>query len=189
MQEIKVKETSSYQRNVALFGAHRHHRGVLHLRVCRLLHPGGDVRCRYRLGQHLRPSPGDIPSHLKHERSPLRQRKQTPLVEGYRHRGRGDLGTPQLLEPREKRAEPLLLLGRSAPHPLLGGLRHHLPGVLRQQAAVVPEVEPPALPPPVRRRHRAPNILAGPLLMKLECTTTNPQGKFLPPHSGRPYPP
>jgi len=147
MQEIKVKETSSYQRNVALFGVHRHHRGVLHLRVCHLLHPGGDVRCRYRLGQHLRPGPGDVPGHLEHECSPLRQREQTLLVERRRHRGRGDSGVPQLLEPRKKRGEPLLLLCRSAPHPLLGALNHHLPSVRREQPTVIPEVEPSVLPP------------------------------------------
>ena len=102
-------------------------------------------------------------------------------MERRRHRGRGDLGITQLLEPRKKRGEPLLLLRRSAPHPLLGALFHHLPGVRREQPAVVPEVELPILPPLVQRRHRAPDILGRSLLAELQRAAANPQGKLLPP--------
>ena len=84
----QAQKSTSYQRNIALFRAHQHHPGVLHIRVRCLLDPGGDVRCRYRLGQHLRPGPGDVLGHLEHECSLLRQREQTPLVERRRHRGR-----------------------------------------------------------------------------------------------------
>ena len=151
--------------------------------------PGGYVGRRHWFGQHPCPDPGDIPGHLEHERPPLRKREQAPLVERCRHRGRGDSGVAQLLEPRKKRGEPLLLLRRGAPHPLLGALCHHLPGVPWEQPAVIPEVEPSTLPPSVRRGHRAPDVLGRSLLAKLQRATADLQGKFLPPRSGQPYPP
>ena len=41
-------------------------------------------------------------------------------------------------EARKEGVQPLLLVCRSAPPTLRGALKHHLPGVLREQPAVVP---------------------------------------------------
>ena len=79
-------------------------------------------------------------------------------MESHRHRGRDNPDVTELLKAREKDVEALLLVCRGAPPPLHGAHNHHLPGILREQPAVIPEVEPPILPPRVRRRHVAPDV-------------------------------
>ena len=101
-------------------------------------------------------------------------------MERRRYHGHGDPGVMPLLEPRKKRGEPLLLFHRGTPRPILGALSHHLPGVLREQPAVVSEVEPSALPSPVRRGHGAPDVLVGSRLAELQRATADPQGNLLP---------
>ena len=101
-------------------------------------------------------------------------------MEGDRHRGCSDPRAPKLIEALEKGVQPFLLLCGSAPPPFCRALEHHLPGVLQEKTMVIPEVEPSVLPPPVRRRHDAPEVYAGARLPELERAAAGPQGPLLP---------
>ena len=69
-------------------------------------------------------------------------------MEGDYHHGRSDALLPQSGQTIQERLQHLLVYrGCPPPLPLLGALLHHHPRVLREEAVVVPEVEPPVLPP------------------------------------------
>ena len=165
---------TSYQRNVTSIRAHRCHPGILQIRGYSPQDPGAYLRRGHWRLQHPCPNPGGLPGHLPHEYHPLRQRQHAPLVESHRHRGRGNPSVAELLEAHEKDVEPLLLVRGGVPTPLHGALNHHPPGVLREQPAVIPEVEPSVLPPPVRRRHDAPDVQVGARLTELQRATASP---------------
>ena len=95
-------------------------------------------------------------------------------MESHRHRRRGNPGVTELLEAREEDIEPLLLVHRGSPLPLCEALNHHLLGELREQPAIVPEVEPSVLPSPVRRRHDAPDVQMGARLPELQRAAASP---------------
>ena len=129
------------------------------------------------MGTDLR---GCVGGHVPHGQHQLRQREDAPLVESDRHRGRSNALLPQLCEGFEEGVQLLLLRRRSTPHPFFEALSHHLPRVLWKEAVVVPEVEPPVLPPLVRRRHDALDVQTGARLLKLKRAAASPQGPLLP---------
>ena len=69
---------------------------------------------------------------------------------------------PQLLQGLEKGLEIFLPLVRGPVAPGVGGSCNYSLGKWWEQLTVVPEVEPPALPPLVRRRENGRNVLRRP---------------------------
>jgi hypothetical protein len=81
------------------------------------------------------------------------------MVDGGNHSRSGESPLPQCLQGLEKGFEVLLSFVRGPVAPSVGGGGDYSLGERRKQLAVIPEVEPPALPPLVRGREDGRNIL------------------------------
>jgi hypothetical protein len=129
---------------------------------------------RKRIRGHSRALPVGLRGHLPKRQPPLRQGKHPPTVDSGNHSCSGESPLPQRLQSLEERFEILLSLVRGPVTPGVGGGGDYSPGKRREQLAVVPEVEPPALPPLVRGRKDGRNVLQRPRLPQQESAAAGP---------------
>jgi hypothetical protein len=95
-------------------------------------------------------------------------------VDGGNHSRDGESPFPQCLQGLEKGFEVLLSFVRGPVAPSIGGDGDHSLGKRREQLAVIPEVEPPALPPFIRGRKDGGNVQRRPRLPQLEDAAAGP---------------
>jgi hypothetical protein len=95
-------------------------------------------------------------------------------VDGGNHSRSGESPLPQRLQGLEKGFEVLLSLVRGPVTPGVGGGGDYSLGERREQLTVIPEVEPPALPPLVRGREDGRNVLRRPRLPQQESAAAGP---------------
>ena len=95
-------------------------------------------------------------------------------MDGGNHSRSGESPLPQRLQGLEKEFEVFLSFVRGPVAPSVGGSGDYSLGERREQLAVVPEVEPPALPPLVRGRKDGRNVLQRPRLPQLEDAAAGP---------------
>jgi hypothetical protein len=129
---------------------------------------------RKRIGGHSRALPVGLRGHLPKRQPPLRQGKHPPTVDGGNHSRSGESPLPQRLQGLEEGFEILLSLVRGPVTPGVGGGGDYSLGERWEQLAVVPEVEPPALPPLVRGRKDGRNVLRCPRLPQQESAAAGP---------------
>jgi hypothetical protein len=99
---------------------------------------------------------------------------------GYHSRG-GESSFPQRIQGLEKGLEVLLSVVRGPVAPSIGDGGDHSLGKRREHLAVIPEVEPPALPPLIRGRKDGGNVQRCPRLPQLEDATAGPHCRVDPP--------
>jgi hypothetical protein len=111
-----------------------------------------------RIRGHPRALKVGLRCHLPKRQPSLRQGKHPPTVDGGNHSRRGKSPLPQRLQGLEKGFEVLLSFVRGPMAPSINGGGDYSLGERREQLVVIPEVEPPALPPFVRGREDGGNI-------------------------------
>jgi hypothetical protein len=104
-------------------------------------------------------------TYLPKRQPTLRQGKHPPVVDGGNHSRGGESPFPQRLQGLEKGFEVLLSFVRGPVAPSIDGDGDYSLGKRREQLAVIPEVEPPVLPPFVRGRKDGGNIQRRPRLL------------------------
>jgi hypothetical protein len=112
--------------------------------------------------------------HLPKQQPSLRQGKHSPAVDGGNHSRSGESPLPQRLQGLEKGFEVLLSFVRGPVALSIGGGGDYSLGERREQVTVIPEVEPPALPPLVRGREDGGNIQRRPRLPQQEGAAVGP---------------
>jgi hypothetical protein len=127
-----------------------------------------------RIRGHPRALPVSLRGHLPKRQPSLCQGKHPPTVDGGNHSRSGESPVPQRLQGLEKGFEVLLSFVWGPVAPSVGGGGDYSLGERREQLAVVPEVEPPALPPLVRGREDGRNILRRPRLPQQEGAASGP---------------
>jgi hypothetical protein len=95
-------------------------------------------------------------------------------VDGGNHSRSDESPLPQRLQGLEKGFEVLLSLVRGPMTPGVGGGGDYSLGERREQLTVIPEVEPPALPPLVRGCEDGRNVLRRPRLPQQEGAAAGP---------------
>jgi hypothetical protein len=95
-------------------------------------------------------------------------------VDGGNHSRGGESPFSQRLQSLEKGFEVLLSFVRGPVAPSIVGDGDYPLGKWREQLAVIPEVEPPALPPFVRGRKGGRNVQRGPQLPQLTDAAAGP---------------
>jgi hypothetical protein len=123
---------------------------------------------------HLRTLQVDPRRHLRKQQPPLRQGEHPPAMDGSNHPRDGEPSVSQLLQGLQKGLEILLSLARGPVAPVAAGGSHHPLRKRREPPIVVPEVEPPALPPLVRRHKDGGDILLHTRLPQLEDAAAGP---------------
>jgi hypothetical protein len=129
---------------------------------------------RKRIRGHSRALPVGLRGHLPERQPPLRQRKHPPTVDGGNHSRSSESPLPQRLQGLEEGFEILLSLVRGPVTPGVSGGGDYPLGERWEQLAVVPEVEPPALPPLVRGRKDGRNVLRRSRLPQQESAAAGP---------------
>jgi hypothetical protein len=127
-----------------------------------------------RVRGHPRALQVSLRRHLPKRQPPLRQGKHPPAVDGGNHSRGGESPFPQRLQGLEKGLEVLLSVVRGPVAPSISGDGDHSLGKRREHLAVVPEVEPPALPPFIRGRKDGGNVQRRPRLPQLEDAAAGP---------------
>jgi hypothetical protein len=127
-----------------------------------------------RIRGHPRALQVSLWCHLPKRQPSLRQGKHPPAVDGGNHSRSGESPLPQCLQGREKGFEVLLSFVRGPVAPRIGGGGDYSLGEQREQLAVIPEVEPRALPPLVRGREDGGNIQRRPRLPQQEGAAAGP---------------
>jgi hypothetical protein len=95
-------------------------------------------------------------------------------MNGGNHPRGGKPSFQQLLQGLQKRLEILLSVARGPVAPVVGGGGHHSLRKRREPPVAISEIEPPALPPFVRRREDGGDVLRRPPLSQLEDAATGP---------------
>jgi hypothetical protein len=95
-------------------------------------------------------------------------------VNGGNHPRGGESSFPQHLQSLEKGLEVFLSVVRGPVAPSMSGGGDHSLGKRREHLAVIPEVEPPALPPFIRGHEDGGDVQRRPRLPQLEDTTAGP---------------
>jgi hypothetical protein len=127
-----------------------------------------------RIRGHPRALQVGLRCHLPKWQPTLRQGKHPPVVDGGNHSRGGESPFPQCLQGLEKGFEVLLSLVRGPVAPSVGGNGDYSLGERRKQLAIIPEVEPPALPPFVRGRKDGGDIQRRPRLPQLNDAAAGP---------------
>jgi hypothetical protein len=127
-----------------------------------------------RIRGHPRALQVSLRCHLPKRQPTLRQGKHPPAVDGGNHSRGGETPFPQRLQGLEKGLEVLLPFVRGPVAPSISGNGDYSLGEWREQLAVIPEVEPPVLPPFVRGRKDGGNIQRRPRLPQLEDAAAGP---------------
>jgi hypothetical protein len=179
-------------------GADTHHRHAPAVGAHQGLGEGAGVRLSQRGGHppeenidgegvrgHPRALHISLWRHLPKRQSPLRQRKHPPAMNGGYHPRGGKPSFPQRLQGLEKGLEIFLPVVRGPVALGIGGDGDHSLRKRRKPPVVIPEIEPPALPPFIRRCKDSGNILRRPQLPQLEDTVTGPHCRTDPPLSRR----
>jgi hypothetical protein len=157
---MKKEGASTHQSYTPLVGAHPKLGVCVGVRLPhRSRHPPLEGVEGERIGGHSRALPVSLRGHLPEWQPPLRQWKHPPTVDGSDHSRSSKSPLPQLLQGLEKGFEILLPLVRGPVAPGVGGSSNYSLGERWEQLTVIPEVEPPALPPLVRRRKNGRNVL------------------------------
>jgi hypothetical protein len=100
-----------------------------------------------RIRGHPRALQVSLRCHLPKRQPSLRQGKHPPAVDGGNHSRSGESPLSQRLQGLEKRFKVLLSFVRGPVAPSISDGGDYSLGERREQLAVIPEVEPPALPP------------------------------------------
>jgi hypothetical protein len=127
-----------------------------------------------RIRGHPRALPVSLRGHLPKRQPSLCQGNHPPTVDGGNHSRSGESPLPQRLQGLEKWLEVLLSFVRGPVAPSVGGSSDYSLRERREQLAVVPEVEPPTLPPLVRGREDSRNIQRHPRLPQQEGAAAGP---------------
>jgi hypothetical protein len=127
-----------------------------------------------RIRGHPRALQVSLRCHLPKRQPSLRQGKHSPAVDGGNHSRSGESPLSQHLQGLEKRFKVLLFFVRGPVAPSIGGGGDYSLGERREQLAVIPKVEPPALPPLVQGRKDGGNIQRHPRLPQQEGAATGP---------------
>jgi hypothetical protein len=127
-----------------------------------------------RVRGHPRALQVSLRCHLPKRQPTLRQGKHPPAVDGGNHSRGGESPFPQHLQGLEKGFEVFLSFVRGPVAPSIGGDGDYSLGKRREQLAVIPEVEPPALPPFVRRRKDGRDVQQRPQLPQLKDAAAGP---------------
>jgi hypothetical protein len=172
---MKKEGANTHQSYAPPVGAHPKLREGVGVRLPqRIGHPPLEGVEGKRIRGHPRALPVSLQGHLPKQQSSLRQGKHPPTVDGGNHSRSGESSLPQRLQGLEKGSEVLLSFVRGPMAPGVGGGGDYSLGERREQLAVVPEVEPPALPPLVRGREDGRNILRRPRLPQQEGAAAGP---------------
>jgi hypothetical protein len=172
---MKKEEADTYQSHAPLVGAHQRLGEGVGVRLPqRSGHPPSEGVKGKRIRRHPRALPVGLRGHLPKRQPPLRQGKHPPTVDGGNHSRSGESPFSQRLQGLEEWLEVLLPLVRGPVAPGVGGSGDYSLGERREQLAVVPEVEPPALPPLVRGREGGKNIQRRPRLPQQKGTAAGP---------------
>jgi hypothetical protein len=121
-----------------------------------------------RIRGHPRALQVSLRCHLLKRQPSLRQGKHPPAVDGGNHSRGGESPLPQRLQGLKKGFEVLLSFVRGPVAPSIGGDSDYSLGERWEKLAVIPEVEPPALPPLVRGCEDGENIQRRPRLPQQE---------------------
>jgi hypothetical protein len=127
-----------------------------------------------RIRGHPRALQVSLQRHLPKRQPSLRQGKHPPAVDGGNHSRDGESPFLQRLQGLEKGFEVLLSFVRGPVAPSIDGDGDYSLGKRREQLAVIPEVELPALPPFVRGRKDGRNIQRRPRLPQLKDAAASP---------------
>jgi hypothetical protein len=127
-----------------------------------------------RIRGHPRALQVSLRCHLPKRQPSLRQGKHPPTVDGGNHSRSGESPLSQRLQGLEKGFEVLLSFVRGPVAPSVSGGGDYSLGEWREQLAVIPEVEPPALPPLVRGHEDGRNIQRRPRLPQQEGAAAGP---------------
>jgi hypothetical protein len=172
---MKKEGANTHQSHAPLVGAHpKLGEGVGVRLPQRSGHPPLEGVEGKRIRGHPRALPVSLWGHLPKRQPSLLQGKHPPTVDGGNHSRSGESSLLQRLQGLEKGSEVLLSFVRGPMAPGVGGGGDYSLGEWREQLAVVPEVEPPALPPLVRGREDGRNILQRPRLPQQEGAAAGP---------------
>jgi hypothetical protein len=127
-----------------------------------------------RIRGHSRALQVSLRCHLPKRQPPLRQGKHPTAVNGGNHSRGSKSSFPQHLQGLEKGLEVFLPVVRGPVAPGIGHGGDHSLRKWWKHLAVIPEVEPPALPPFVRGREDGGDVQRRPRLPQLENATAGP---------------
>jgi hypothetical protein len=178
----KKEGADTHQRHAPAVGAHQ---GLGEGAGVRLSQRGGHPPEENVDGKGVRGHPRALHislwRHLPKRQSSLCQRKHPPAMNGDYHPRGGKPSFPQHLQGLEKGLEIFLPVVRGPVVPGIGGDGNHSLRKRRKPPVVIPEIEPPALPPFIRRCKDSGNILRRPRLPQLEDTAAGPHCRTDPP--------
>ena len=169
-RKIKQRKRKTYQVNRPHVRHHGEAVDLLGLEIAQDGRPNsrGDLVVRRRLVGHpasLEITKREARAHFVHSQWPRHQREHPSVMHGGKDECSGQAFPAKFLQDVEDRAEPQLEGLDDAVVLVFRALRDQAPGVVGEEVAVVPQVEPLGVPPSLVRRQPHRDVLSGLLFL------------------------